>query len=135
MARIFVTGTVREESSMTAIKTLLDKPGVVFILMDQPLSQTIALLKRASLFIGNNSGILHIAAALNTPTISTMGPTYPIEWSPYGDKGHNIVLNKKLPCSPCSKGICDHHSCMNDISVDEVMDKVKLFIKPAAQGI
>jgi len=63
------------------------------------LLQTAALLKRCDLFIGNDSGPLHIAAAVGTPTVSVFGPTDPALLAPRG-KWHRVV-HKSLACSPC----------------------------------
>ncbi|NLO91826.1 MAG: glycosyltransferase family 9 protein [Elusimicrobia bacterium] len=52
-----------------------------------------ALMGRASLFIGNNSGPLHLACALGLPTVSTMGPTDPVRWAPVGLR--NAVVRKE----------------------------------------
>lgn len=86
--------------------------------------QDLALrLSRSSLLICNNSGPLHLAAALGVPTVSTMGPTDPNLWWPQGE--NNTVIRKDLPCSPCGKGRCKKHKCMESITVEEVFDKVK----------
>ncbi len=77
-----------------------------------------AFLSSCRLFIGNNSGPLHMAAALGLPTVSVMGPTDPRLFSPLG-KGH-MVLRRQLGCSPCGKGRCAGHRCLEDITVDEV---------------
>jgi ADP-heptose:LPS heptosyltransferase len=97
--------------------------------MDKPLLHNIDLIKRSILFIGNNSGLLHIASAVLTPTLSTMGPTVPWTWHPYGDVKRNVVLRKDLPCSPCSKAICDGHACMAMITVDEMFRAAELLIE------
>ena len=78
-----------------------------------------ALLKRASLVISNDSGPMHLAAALDTPVIGLFGPTDPRRVGPYG-AGH-VVLRKAVDCSRCSRHACvQDGACMNAISVDEV---------------
>jgi ADP-heptose:LPS heptosyltransferase len=90
-----------------------------------------ALMRRSRLFIGNNSGPLHIAAALGVPGVSTIGPADPVKWSPLGPG--QIVLRSDLKCSPCNRGICKGHECMKDISVEMMMDGVSRLL--AGQGI
>ena len=86
-----------------------------------------SVLSCCNLFLCNNSGPLHIATALNIPTVSTMGPTIPFHWWPRG-KNH-VVLKKEIDCSPCKKGICATRECMLLITVNDFMDAVKKQIK------
>lgn len=82
-----------------------------------------ALIGEVAVLIANNSGPLHIAAALGIPTVSTMGPTDPWLWQPAGNRA--IVMRKELGCSPCGKPRCTRHSCMTEISVEEVTRAVE----------
>lgn len=92
-----------------------------------PLDKVAAIISSTNLFIGNNSGLLHIAAALGKPTVSMMGPTDPALWWPIGV--YNLVIRKDLSCSPCNKGICDKQDCMNFISVEEVLRAVDILMR------
>ena len=76
------------------------------------------LLSASSLLVCNNSGPLHLAAALGVPTVSMMGPTDPALWRPNGD--NQIVVRKDVGCNPCSRGRCSGHQCMELITADEV---------------
>jgi len=87
------------------------------------LKQSLALLKKSHLFIGTDTGPLHMAAALGIPTVAIMGPSDPLRNGPYGE-GHEIIC-RKLPCSNCYKRTCESNECMRMITVDEVYDKVK----------
>jgi len=73
------------------------------------------------LFIGNNSGPLHVAAALGVPTLSVMGPTDPARFAPRGSA--NVVLRLALACSPCQRGRCWHHTCLRGIDAPSVADR------------
>ena len=97
------------------------------ILEDLNLREFMSTLSYCSLFLCNNSGPLHIATALNIPTVSTMGPTIPYHWWPRGD--NHIVLRKDLDCSPCKKGICETHECMKLITTDEFLAAVTSQLK------
>jgi heptosyltransferase-2 len=81
------------------------------------------LISGCDLLVCNNSGPLHLAAALRVPTVSLMGPTDPILWWPKGD--NQAVIRKDVECSPCSLGRCAGHRCMDLITVEEVFDKVR----------
>jgi heptosyltransferase-2 len=81
--------------------------------------------------ITNDSGPLHVAAALAVPSVSIFGPTDPGRTV---IPGASVVLRGTLACQPCYQRECPlkHHQCMNDVSVDEVYDAaVSLF--PAAE--
>ncbi len=94
------------------------------------LEELAALLKKCTVFISNDSGPLHIAAAENTPTISFFGPETPVLYGPIGDQ--HIIFYKKPSCSPCitvsnsKKATCTSTNamCMEFITVDEVFNAV-----------
>lgn len=88
------------------------------------LLETTALIEKCSLFITNDSGLMHLAAALKVPLISIFGSTDPITTSPLGTS--SIIIRKEVPCSPCLKRECPtDHKCMKLIEVDEVYQHVK----------
>ena len=79
-----------------------------------------ALMKHCSLFIGNDGGPMHMAAAMGCPVLALFGPTDPVVWGP---KGRQVsVLYKGLDCVPCFHPGCSRgeESCMKQISVEEV---------------
>ena len=79
-----------------------------------------ALMKHAALFIGNDTGLMHIAAAVECPVLGLFGPTDPQIWGPRGEK--TDVIYKGLDCRACFHPGCTRgeESCMKQISVDEV---------------
>ena len=86
--------------------------------------QTGALIKECHLLITNDSGPMHIAAAVQTPTISIFSAVdIPFLWYPFGDN-HRIFYNK-VDCSPCFQKECDNHICMEGISVETVYEAAK----------
>jgi heptosyltransferase-2 len=120
-AQIIVFGGQGEDAILATIKQLCG--SAVKIISNISIRQFMAMLSRCNLFIGNNSGPLHIAAALGLTTVSTIGPPVVPLWLPYG-KNH-IVLRKNLDCQPCNRAVCKEHRCMNLISVDEVFEAVQ----------
>lgn len=81
-----------------------------------------ALLSRASLLITNDSGPMHVAAAVGTPIVSLFGPTSAIRTGPYG-VGHD-VLTGKVPCSPCFSRTCHNTlplECLKMVSPQQVL--------------
>ena len=77
------------------------------------------------LFITNDSGPMHIAAAYNVPIVAIFGPTNYKETSPWS-KNYKIVT-KDLECAPCMKRECPlgHHECMKEIKAEDVLNAVK----------
>jgi len=86
------------------------------------IKQLVTLLKRCSLFIGGDTGPLHLAAAIKTQTIAIYGPSDPLRNGLYGD--NHITIHKKLDCSGCYKRRCDTIKCMEMISVEDVFSAV-----------
>jgi lipopolysaccharide heptosyltransferase II len=88
------------------------------------LRQLAALLRRTNLLITNDSGPMHLAAALGTPVVAIFGPTDPRRVGPYGH-GH-VVLRKAVDCSHCKRNHCARDgACMKAIEVEEVADAVR----------
>ena len=83
------------------------------------LKQLVALIEGASLVIANDSGPMHIAAALNRPMVTIFGPTNLVRTGPY--ERPDTVLQLDLVCRPCYSRKCSHMSCMNWIEVEHVM--------------
>ncbi|HEX7715229.1 MAG TPA: glycosyltransferase family 9 protein [Bacillota bacterium] len=92
------------------------------------LEETAVLLQRSRLFIGNDSGPLHLAAALQVPTIGLFGPTNPQQFYPYQSPRHTYIY-KAVSCSPCFKfrgsiwqhlPRCTRSYCMEAIAPEEV---------------
>jgi heptosyltransferase-1 len=81
-----------------------------------------AILKKARLLVTNDSGPMHVAAAVGTPVVALFGPTDPARTGPYG-RGH-AVMTSGASCAPCFKRDCDTIKCLGDIGVDEVLRTV-----------
>ncbi len=83
----------------------------------------IAVIEQCRIFIGNDSGIAHLAAALKLPCVVLFGPTFPQHWAPLGDRV--VVLRDPGGCEGCASG-SKHHSCLDNITVDEVLRNSRL---------
>ncbi|MBC8019394.1 MAG: glycosyltransferase family 9 protein [Verrucomicrobia bacterium] len=95
------------------------------------LPETAAVIQKSAMLLSGDSGVLHIAAGLGVPTVSLFGPGRAKKWAPRGD--HHIVINKELPCSPCTifgntPSCPDNARCMRDITVDEVVNAVTMLL-------
>ena len=87
-----------------------------------PLNLLAAVMEQSGAFIGNDSGIAHLAAALDVPSIVLFGPTLPQHWAPLGKRV--IVLKNPSGCEGCASGGSDH-TCLGNIAVHEVIRKYK----------
>ncbi len=90
------------------------------------LLQLASVMKGCRAFIGNDSGVSHMAAALGLPTITLFGPTDPTVWSPKGKKVG--VVRKEIPCSPCSQErffLCRDLDCLRGIELGDVLRILK----------
>ena len=80
-------------------------------------------LQALDLFITNDSGSMHIAAALGVPMVAIFGPTNMLETAPWRARDC-ALLNLNLPCAPCKKRVCPlgHHKCMKDLRPEMVIE-------------
>ncbi len=85
-----------------------------------------ASIAGCSLFITNDSGPMHVAAAYQVPTVAIFGPTKYKETSQWMNEKSTIVRHE-MDCSPCMKRECPlgHHDCMKSITATEVLEAVK----------
>ena len=96
-------------------------------------NQLAALISKCRCLISNDSGLMHISAALQVPTVAIFGPTHPkLGFAPKGD--HTVVLTTNQPCSPCSlhgKKKCHQPSryCMDNITVEMVIESANRLIE------
>ena len=92
------------------------------MLIDKPaLNHLAAILEKSTVYVGNDSGITHLAAAVGTPTLALFGPT---DYRIWGPKNENVKFlqssHQCAPCSPQQMARCPKPNCMNSISIDLV---------------
>jgi ADP-heptose:LPS heptosyltransferase len=125
--QVVLVGGQEDVEDSLVIKSVF--PGIISAVGMLKLAETAALLKHCHLFIGNDSGPLHLAAAINIPTIGLFGPTAPGQFYPYPSPQHAYIY-KNLSCSPCYRfggGIwqylprCTKAHCMESITTREVV--------------
>lgn len=131
LCRLFIIiGPHEQEKGERLRKTLTtyNKKRNIHWIRGQNLLQTAALLKNCDLYIGNDSGISHLAGALQIHTICIFGPMGPGAWGPYGK--NNIVLfksNDEIKCNRCDylkMPHCKDKRCLNMITIDEVKQAI-----------
>jgi heptosyltransferase-2 len=92
------------------------------------LRQAVSIIDRCRLFVTNDSGLMHVAAALDIPLVAIFGSTNPVTTGPSGSKSH--IVRVPMDCSPCLKPRCpEDHRCMEEISVDQVYEAAAALLK------
>lgn len=88
----------------------------------------------ASVAVANDSGLMHIAAAVGTPTIGIFGPTSPLLWGPLNPLAATVMTKTVVPCQPCHKPVCamNNHACMRDIPAEDVAGIIQGVMAAAA---
>ena len=101
---------------------IVDLSGGKALLGPEPhgLRELAYLLGESSMFVGGDTGPLHIAAAVGTPVVAIFGPKDPDTYGPAGS-GHQIV-RREIECSPCILRTCPDPKCMRLITADEVYE-------------
>ena len=90
------------------------------------LAQTAAVLSRCQLYLGNDSGTTHLAAAVGAPTVALFGPSDIVQWAPRGKSVTVISLN--VECSPCTNSSmksCWHRKCLATLTADTVISRLE----------
>lgn len=97
---------------------------------NRDLHEVATFLKGCRVYVGNDSGITHLAASLGVPTFAIFGPTDPAVWAPRGD--HVRILQGQADCSPCvdeARRQCRDRVCLESLSVDTVFRGVLSLLK------
>ncbi len=119
---VVLCGGPEEKSLLTALAGRMKTPPR--IVTDMPLTDAVALIKGARLFIGNESGLLHIAASVGTPAVGILGGGHFSRYFPYGS---GVVVNHPLDCYECNwQCPFSEPYCLTRISVQDVMKKVEM---------
>ena len=135
-AKIIIIGSKSEIEVGKVISDQIHDPSFINMIGETTVGQMAAIIKLSHLFIGNDSGPLHIALALGVPSVAIFGPTSPEQVIAHTD--NFIAVNKKVNCSPCYlhqpgfKPHCHNRRCLEEITADEVikpteklLDKIK----------
>ena len=104
--------------------------GTIDLVGKCSLRVSMAVLKRCTVYIGNDSGIMHLAAAVGLPLVAIFGPTSPERFGPWSKSAR--VVSSRFPCSPCrlkffaecSPSSQGRPQCLETISIQQVLDEV-----------
>lgn len=119
---IIFGGSPDERGYIKRIVARMKYPGVIAA-GELPLTGAVALMKRASVYVGLDTGPMHMAAMAGTPVVALFGPTHPERVGPYNVTSR-VVQAKNMDCLCCRKRECNELHCMEGITVDAVYDDV-----------
>ena len=118
---LIIEGSAERGLSKQIVPALPSDRAIVFDAMS--LNLLAAVVAQCNLFIGNDSGVAHLAAALRVRCVVLFGPTLPQHWAPLG---HDVrVLRHTQGCEGCASG-GNNHTCLENITVKEVIRNAKL---------
>jgi heptosyltransferase-2 len=128
---VWVVGGPAEASLAAEIAAAV--PAGVRDLTGHDLREAVLALRAAELAVSNDSGLMHVAAALGTPTIGIFGPTSAWHWAPLNPLAAAVAAHTPPPCRPCHKPVCalGHHRCMQDIPAAQVLEAAAAALAPA----
>lgn len=127
--RIIVFGGKRDAAAIEYLRKEIC-PGPIIAIGNTTMRESMSLLSRCKLLVCNDSGIMHLAAALQVPLVALFGPQSPAKFGPWGEQCR--VIYKNFPCSPCRQkffqecepSIRKTPQCMEDISIAEVLEQI-----------
>ena len=119
-ARIIIPGTERERLRAEALAERMNCQPIVFA-GETSIREAAALLARADLVVGGDSGLTHIAFAVGTPVVCVLGPS-PLRNGPKGERARTVYVDD-ISCRPCRpRQRCEHHDCMRMLTPQMVAD-------------
>jgi len=143
-ANIIVLGGPDEAEAAARIEKVAGKGGRVYNLAGcTSILETAAIIEACDIFLGNDSGPMHIAAAVGTPVVAVFGPSNIQAWGPYtppGEKSRHRVVARDLPCMPCfyraqSLGLregCGTRECLTLLSHRPVLEACREVLSETA---
>lgn len=128
--KIFLFGTGEYEKKLVN-NVIKGHENISIRVHDKPLMEVASKIKNCDIFIGNDSGLMHLASGLGIKTFGILGPTNHHRTGPYGKDTHTIRIH--LECSPCfnigTYKSCTHFSCLKSIKPDKVFEIIKAKVR------
>jgi lipopolysaccharide heptosyltransferase II len=123
--QIVAVGTKKEREVFDELRKFSQVPIICYDNLTLP--QITNLASRAKIFVGNDSGIAHIAAAVKTPSVVIFGSSNRVHWSPWTD-AKNAIVFEELPCQPCAGYVCNEFGepkCILSVKVEDVKEAIE----------
>jgi heptosyltransferase I len=135
LGRVALIGSVEDRPTARELLRLMRTPALD-LTGATPLWLLPALLESTAMLVTNDSGPMHVAAAVGTPVVALFGPTSATRTGPYG--ASHIVLQEALPCSPCFSRRCGNpvdRECLMRITPDRVVSAVRERLKVKVEAV
>jgi heptosyltransferase-2 len=128
--KVVIFGAPGDVDAACAVEAAMDEPNLNLAGRTN-LKQLMALIKRCRVFITNDTGSMHVSAALGTPTLAVFGSTDHIATGPSGSG--NVVVRDPVQCSPCLKRTCPlkHYRCLDNVTVEMVYQAATRMLEDA----
>jgi lipopolysaccharide heptosyltransferase II len=131
-ARGFQTVAVATKKERHVLENLKKLSGAPLLIFDDlALPEITALAARAAIFVGNDSGVAHIAAAVETPSVVVFGSSNRNHWRPWTNAPHEIVY-EKFACQPCAGFFCrefDAPRCILSVKPESVFEAIEKVLR------
>ncbi len=131
-AEVIITFGPGEEDTAGEVKDAM-KHGATILDRPMRLRELAELYRRSDVYVGGDTGPMHIASFVGTPVVAIFGPTDPIENEPYV-KTPFVMIRRPAACSPCRKRSCTRGDCFEGITPEEVADEVIRLLKGARKA-
>lgn len=133
-AQIVTLGTAEDAVRNQHFATKVNSEHVLELSGKTTVGSLAAVLKRCRVLISNDTGTIHLAAAMNTPTVGIyLGPAAAKDTGPYGD-GH-LLLEPRMPCAPCAyQSNCAHRVCHESVRPTDVAAAVRWQLERASRS-
>ena len=131
-ARIVLTGSAAEQQLCAEIAARLDEPPIN-LAGRTSLDELAAVYRGCQLVLGPDSGPLHLAVAVGTPTVHLFGPADPAQFGPWGDERRHRVLVSPMACAPCRVldwADLENHPCVTRLSAEAVVRAAVELLRP-----
>src|SRR5262249_16959224 len=127
--QIVMTGTPTEEQRTQLAAVQARTKHILASISSLTIGELVAAIADAKLFVGNDSGPAHIAAAVKTPLVVLFGPASSSRWRPWRAKSE--LVQNDFPCNPCAMYTCtafDEPECIRSITLDQVIKAIDKLI-------
>jgi len=122
-AGVILFGSAKEREICQQVAQNMEQP-LLDLGGSTKLGEAVAVMQKCHFILTNDSGLMHVAAALGRPLAAIFGSTNPVTTGPASKKA--VVIRSETDCAPCLKPVCPKDfRCMLDISTDEVWDKMQ----------
>ncbi|MBI5779440.1 MAG: lipopolysaccharide heptosyltransferase II [Planctomycetes bacterium] len=126
-AWVIIFGSPAEEKLGASIARQINHHQVLDFTGQTSITQMAGLLAGCKLLVTNDTGTMHVAAAVNTPVVAIFGPTDHVTTPPFGS--NHTIIRKEVACSPCLKRTCPtDHRCMTLITVEDIYKECEKYL-------